>query len=393
MTSRGSNGRLVPLCAAIAGVFVSVAVLGRSSDEKQSLQRQREDFVSMSPDQQNTIRQHFEALKNQSAARQSEIEKIHAAVSQDQSLEAKLDDFFHWWTALPQFERNQFKDLAASDRLAFVKAHSSRGTQLRPDITIEFPGAKSLMFPTLFLSFDEYWAIISETLKQIERPASLESDLAELQGSDQKALRLTMWMFLEYLPSTKNGDQFRAIGDSFADSLQANVHDKEWLKKFVETRSATRERRFGDSWLRMMSFIIIDRCTLALGHSLQEEFPVSDRQIVDAFSNMNDKALQYEMMKMSSEEAQIRLRLLAQSSGGDTAVQRLLSQYSQFSAERGRLMRMPLGFGDPFGGGPKGGPGSRNPPPDFRGGREEFDRRDRKGLPEPPPDGFPGNQR
>lgn len=376
MTRHDRQGFLLPLLAAIGGVLLSLVVWGRSSDLKQSLQQQYESFVSLAPDDQAAVRRSFEDFRSQSSARQAEIEEIHSEVANNPLLQKTLDDFFGWWTALPQLERDQFKDLAAGEKLAFIEAQTAKQNQLRSDITINFPGEKSPMFPRLHMSFDEYLTIIDEALMPFEKPESLLNDLDELHDADQKALRLTTWVFLEYLPASRDGDQLRLLGDQFADALQANVKDRSWAEKFGETRSANRDRRFGDSWLRLMSFLVIDRSTLALGQSLQSRFPVSDNQIVDAFADMKDESLQFDLMKMPAEEARTRLQLLAQSSGGDTALQRLLSQYNQFSAQRARLMRIPMGQGNPFGPGGPNGPGNRNPPPGFRGSRGEEKRND-----------------
>ncbi len=367
------------LFAALAGCVVAISFWGKTSEQKKNLQDQLSQFSAMSPEQQSAIRRSFDDLGNQSEEKKREFEKIHSECTKNAELRNTLDDFFHWWTTLPQTDRNQFRELNDEKKLAFVESHASRGAQLKPDITIEFPGARGRQFETLNMTFEEYWEIISETLEPFEKPQSLQDDLDKLSRADQKSLRLTMWFFVEHLPETKDFDKLRIVADRCSEVFEKRLRDRVWADKFQQKRKELEKRPFGESWLRMMSFMVIDGATLALGNSLQKEFPVTEDQVLDAFSKMQDREEQYELMKMRPEEARVRLELLAQSGGSDSPIQRLLSQYNQFAAQRRRLMKLPMGFGDPFGG-PSAGPGTGQPP-GFRG-KEGFDRRDQKRSPD-----------
>ncbi|MFN9721482.1 MAG: DUF3106 domain-containing protein [Planctomycetota bacterium] len=360
--------------AAAAGCLVALAVWGRTSEEKQNLQRHSAQFTAMSPDRQSAIRRSFDDLGNQSPDQRREFEKIHAECENNPELKRTLEDFYHWWTALPQSDRNQFRELSVEQKLAFVEAHASDGSQLRADIVVEFPGTRTRQFDTLNMSFDEYWTIISETLEPFEKPTTLLTDLEQLPRADQKSLRLTMWFFVEHLREAKNLEPLRVIADRCPEVLEKRLQDRAWAEKFEVRRKELAARPFGETWLRMMSLMVIDGATLALGNSLQKEFPVTEDQILNAFASMQDKDAQFELMKMRADEARSRLELLAQSGGSESPMQRLLSQYQQFASQRRKLMKLPMNPGDSLNGSNRGP--ATGPAPQGVRGRDGFERRE-----------------
>ncbi len=367
---------MLPLVCIAAGAIGAVVAWGGSTDERMELVQRLKEFQELPPEQQNNIRKSRSLLKSQPPERQTEIEKIHEESSQNPALKKTLDKYFVWWSSLSPTELETARSLDTAERLEFVKAHWANESKVRKEITVEFFGPANTRLPTLSLTFEEFWGIISAAIPPSERSESLKADLESLTSNKHRALRLTLYVFESFKNQGEPG-AMEARGQKFMQSLIANVEDEEWTKRFLATMKNDEGRNYLRRWLPLILFDVLDQATTALGDDLRIQFPVTSDQIVDAFSSLADrtdaeKSLQRSLMTMQADEARKRLELLAQTVGAKTPEQQLLTSYNKSTRERPMLRRAIFGLGN-FGPGP--GPDRPRGPDDPSRPRREPGRR------------------
>lgn len=354
------RGLLPAICLA-AGAVCAVAVWGRSSEDTAMLKQRLAEFQNLAEDQQQTIRRNNSDFLNQPESRRKEIQKIYDESRANPEMKEAMERYFTWWSSLKQDDWDRFREMNSEERIAFVRSHWTSISHPNQEIEIVFRGPPSTRLPTLRLTFDEYWKIISTTLSQAEKPESLQKELEACSSDKNRALRLTLWIF-ETLPNVRDTQEMENRGKIFITSLLQNCQDEAWKQKVSETLRELEGKRFAEMWIRLMIFTILDQATITLGDELRKEYPVTQQQIIDAFASLQDKELQQSLMTMRPEDARKRLELLAQTNDDPTPEQQLLAKYDQFARERERILRSPLGFG---------GPGPTSVPAGPRDGRSD----------------------
>lgn len=362
----------IPVTGLILGSILAMQVCGRSTPDQIYLKNQQSKFLNLPSEQQNTIRKSYALFNSQSETRRSEIAEIFQQTQSNSKLAGTLEQFAEWWPELSQSDWDSFRNLSTEERLQFVSARWTENPAGNNEITIEFPGPPSVRLPTLHLSFEEFWTIISTAVPAPKREASLNATLEQLSSNKHRALCLTLNLFESFQNQTdpRDGDD---RGKQFTKILLSTVRDKEWASRF-STMSEDVERRpsarpWAGAWLYMTIFSVLDKATLALGEDLRKQFSVTSEQMIEAFASLqdksdSDKSLQRSLMTMSPDEARKRLELLAQTQHARTPEEVLLTQYNEFLQKRQTYMRRPFGMGGPGAGTP--GDGNRPPRPPGR---------------------------
>jgi hypothetical protein len=362
----------IPVTGLILGSILAMQVCGRSTPDQIYLKNQQSKFLNLPSEQQNTIRKSYALFNSQSETRRSEIAEIFQQTQSNSKLAGTLEQFAEWWPELSQSDWDSFRNLSTEERLQFVSARWTENPADNNEITIEFPGPPSVRLPTLHLSFEEFWTIISTAVPASKREASLNATLEQLSSNKHRALCLTLNLFESFQNQTdpRDGDD---RGKQFTKILLSTVRDKEWASRF-STMSEDVERRpsarpWAGAWLYMTIFSVLDKATLALGEDLRKQFSVTSEQMIEAFASLqdksdSDKSLQRSLMTMSPDEARKRLELLAQTQHARTPEEVLLTQYNEFLQKRQTYMRRPFGMGGPGAGTP--GDGNRPPRPPGR---------------------------
>jgi hypothetical protein len=362
----------IPVTGLILGSILAMQVCGRSTPDQIYLKNQQSKFLNLPSEQQNTIRKSYALFNSQSETRRSEIAEIFQQTQSNSKLAGTLEQFAEWWPELSQSDWDSFRNLSTEERLQFVSARWTENPADNNEITIEFPGPPSVRLPTLHLSFEEFWTIISTAVPASKREASLNATLEQLSSNKHRALCLTLNLFESFQNQTdpRDGDD---RGKQFTKILLSTVRDKEWASRF-STMSEDVERRpsarpWAGAWLYMTIFSVLDKATLALGEDLRKQFSVTSEQMIEAFASLqdksdSDKSLQRSLMTMSPDEARKRLELLAQTQHARTPEEVLLTQYNEFLQKRQTYMRRPFGMSGPGAGTP--GDGNRPPRPPGR---------------------------
>jgi hypothetical protein len=362
----------IPVTGLILGSILAMQVCGRSTPDQIYLKNQQSKFLNLPSEQQNTSRKSYALFNSQSETRRSEIAEIFQQTQSNSKLAGTLEQFAEWWPELSQSDWDSFRNLSTEERLQFVSARWTENPADNNEITIEFPGPPSVRLPTLHLSFEEFWTIISTAVPASKREASLNATLEQLSSNKHRALCLTLNLFESFQNQTdpRDGDD---RGKQFTKILLSTVRDKEWASRF-STMSEDVERRpsarpWAGAWLYMTIFSVLDKATLALGEDLRKQFSVTSEQMIEAFASLqdksdSDKSLQRSLMTMSPDEARKRLELLAQTQHARTPEEVLLTQYNEFLQKRQTYMRRPFGMSGPGAGTP--GDGNRPPRPPGR---------------------------
>lgn len=354
---------LVPVVGLLIGSMCAVMVWGGSSQDHVELTRRLNEFRQLTDEQQRLVRLSFADFQEQSPARRAEIAEIFETSRQDPEFREALDRYDTWWASLSRAEWDSFRELSDDARIAFVSSGLNLQQKPQKEIVIEFPGREPARLPTLHLTFEEYASMILEALADADKPEAITQELAALSSDKHRALRLTLWMFDDF-PARRDTAEMRERGQKFVAALLKHVRDEGWKSEFSTTLQNLKGLSFERAWLFMTLFTILDKSTVTLGNDLREEFPVTQRQIIDAFASLEDKALQHSLMIMSREEAKPRLELLAQTENAQTPEQQLLGRYNRFARDRRRIMPSVFGFGTSTR--PGSGDDRRNQPPGAR---------------------------
>ncbi|MFO1002487.1 MAG: hypothetical protein U0936_19325 [Planctomycetaceae bacterium] len=376
---RTTQGAVLPITCMLLGTCISVFVWGRNSEERNYLTQQLNKFQSLEPDQKKNVQKSYALLKSMPARKQTEIEQIHHQTQENPELQETMDRYFEWWSSLSQAEWDSFEELSADERLTFVKSRWRKSTEAAPEeIVVEFTGPPSVRMPTLRLSFEDYWSIISETVPDEHRDETLRKELEQLKSDKHRALLLTLTLFERF----SNPAQRRELdqpGDLLKTAMLRHIKDEAWLTKFRAMAQDLDRKPFGRAWMFMTASSMLDKATIALGDDLRKQFPVTSEQILAAFESLPnetdaDKSFKRELMTMSSDEARKRLELLAQTTSNQSPEQQLVNRYNKFIRDRQRFLRGQFGFGGP-GMGPPPVQG-QGPGPDRPRGEDGPPRRD-----------------
>jgi len=343
----------IPASGLLLGSLLAFQVWGRSSPDQILLRDQQKKFLSLPGEQQNTIHKSLALFNSQSEARRAEITEIYQQTQTDARLANTLDRFSEWWSTLSQTDWDSFRNLNTEERFQFISARWTDSAGTSNEITIEFPGPPSVRLPTLHLSFEEFWNIISTAMPASKREARLNAKLEQLSSNKHRSLCLTLDVFESFQNQTDPRDN-EERGKQFTKILLSTVRDKEWGSRFnamsqdVERRPSARP--WAGAWLYMTIFTMLDKATIALGEDLRKQFPVTPEQMVEAFASLQDKSdseksLQRSLMTMPPDEARKRLELLAQTKNARTPDELLLTQYNEFLQKRQTYMRRPFGLG------------------------------------------------
>ena len=374
LSSRFSN-LTIPAIGLALGSLLAFQAWGRSTPDQIHLRNQRSKFLNLPSEQQNTIHKSYALFNSQSEARRAEINEIFQQTQTDPKLADTLNHFSAWWSTLSQADWDSFRHLNTEERLEFVSARWTENAPSNNEITIEFPGPPLVRLPTLHLSFEEFWNIVSTAVPTSKREAGLNTKLEQLSSNKHRALCLTLNLFESFQNQTDPRDS-EDRGKQFKRILLSTIRDKEWGSRFnamsedVERRPSARP--WAGAWLYMTIFTVLDKATLALGEDLRKKFPVTPEQMVEAFASLEgksdaDRSLQRSLMTMSPDEAKKRLELIAQTKNARTPEELLLTQYNEFLRKRQTYMRRPFGLGGPGMGPPDDGnrpprpPGRRTP--------------------------------
>ncbi len=346
----------IPLICLCLGACGAVAVWGRGSEDRTQLVEQRTKFQALTSEQQNTVLKSYALFEGQPKARRAEIQEIFRETQQNPDLKTTMDQYFVWWSGLPESDRDTFRsELNTEEKLKFVAAHWANQTSAADEIIVEFTGPPSVRLPTLHLTFDEFWIIISSAVPPSRRDANLNSRMDQLSSSKHRALCLALGMFESFQNQGEQRDM-EERGRLFSKVMLENVRDKEWTTRFREmTQEIDRKpqaRPWAGPWLYMTIYSILEKATLALGEDLRKQFSVSPEEMVTAFAALqnkseSEKSLQRTLMTMPASEARKRLELLAQTSNAQTPEELLLTRFNEFIQKRQAYMRRPFGFGGP----------------------------------------------
>ena len=213
----------------------------------------------------------------------------------------------------------------------------------------------------LHLTTDECRQIISDSLQDTQIPPEIADEMEQLMLPEDRSLTLSLWLF----------ERFRIDPDRKALALQsekilnavlANVSDDAWKHQFQQIVADNADKSFLKFWVFRNLLVIFDKSTMTLGSRLTKRFPVSDAEIVSAFVSLNDKHRQHSLMTMPSDEARMRLELLAQSNRTQTPEQKLLVKFIAFARDRQRVIgAITFGLGNRA---PRNS--NNNPPPETR---------------------------
>jgi hypothetical protein len=382
---RTNQGAVLPITCVLLGTCISILVWGRNSEERTYLTQQLNKFQSLEPEQKDNVRKSYVLLKSMPARKQTEIEQIHQQTQANPELQETMDRYFEWWSSLSQAEWDSFEELSAEERLTFVKSRWRKSTEAIPEeIVVEFTGPSSVRMPTLRLSFEDYWSIISETVPNEHRDETLRKDLEQLKSDKHRALLLTLSLFERFSNPTQRRELDQP-GDLLKAAMLRHIKDEAWLAKFRSMAQDLDRKPFGRAWMFMTASSILDKATIVLGDDLRKQFPVTSEQILAAFESLPnetdaDKSFKRALMTMSSDEARKRLELLAQTTGNQSPEQLLVNRYNKFIRDRQRFLRGQFGFGSP-GMGPPPVPG-QGPGSDRSRGGDGPPRRDSERRPD-----------
>ena len=196
MSPLQTQGIVLPVISVLLGTCISVLVWGRNSEERNYLTQQLNKFQSLEAEQKDNVRKSYALLKSMPARKQTEIEQIHQQAQANPELQKTMDHYFEWWSSLSQAEWDSFEELDAEERLAFVKSRWSKSDEAtQEEIVVEFTGPSSVRMPTLRLTFQDYWSIISETVPNEHRDEPLRKELEQLKSDKHRALLLTLTLF------------------------------------------------------------------------------------------------------------------------------------------------------------------------------------------------------
>ncbi|GEM_PF-757182 len=346
----------IPLACLCLGAFGAVVVWGRGSDDREQLAGQLRKFQALNSEQQNTVLKSYSLLQGQPETRRAEIEEIFRATQQNPELKSTMDQYFVWWSGLSETDRDNFRsDLNPEEKLEFVASLRASQSTTTEEIIVEFPGPPSVRLPTLHLTFEEFWTIISSAIPPSRRNEKINSRLDQLSSNKHRALCLALGLFESFQGQGESRD-LEDRGRLFSKVMLENIKDKAWTTKFHEmTQEIDRKpqaRPWAGPWLYMTLFTVLEKATLALGEDLRKQFSVTPEEMVTAFASLQnkseaEKSLQRTLMTMSSDEARKRLELLAQTDNAHTPEELLLTQYNEFIQKRQSYMRRPFGFGAP----------------------------------------------
>lgn len=383
MTRSSRQSTLISFASTMAGVLLAFAVLGVRSADRELFLSQREAFLELPDDVQRAIRLSDTDFRAQSLERQTELRQMVQAVNEDPALKAVMQKFSSWWASLSQAEWDEFQTLKDEEQVAFAVTGLREQPRSKLPIRIEFPGQRNNRLPVLMLSYDEFSKIVSDIAAELPPSEVVQRDLTELSTEQFRTLRLVLWVF-ESTREQRDPQLLETRNQTFRSALLTHCADEQWKAAFNQTLSTISDRNFRRAWLLMTQLSILGQATTTLGDELQQKYPVSDEQILDAFMALDDKQLQQSLMTASAADVRIRMASLARLNRDGSAEERLLMRFLRFAEERERMFRfLTFGFGGPGGGPGSGPPGGFGPdrdgqrrderpnPGDGRRGRDE----------------------
>jgi hypothetical protein len=338
----------LPLACLVLGAGAAVVAWGQHSADRAYVNEQAAAFQSLSPEQQSNVRKSYSLYTSQSEQRRAEIAEIYRQTTADATLEETLARYSDWRSALSLKDRESLQELSGDDRIRFVQDRWAETPAASDEILVEFRGDPAARMPSLSLSFEEFWKIISAAVPESERSESLVEELSQLKSNKHRALRLALTMF-DRTPGQNNFRELESRGELFRTAVLNHLEDEQWKNRFRFLVQEMDRKPFARPWLMMTLLTILDKATSTLGEDLSKEFPVKNEQMIDAFAELqkkaDGKALQRSLMTMAPEEARARMELLAQTSGAETPEQMLLTRFNTFMRERQAFLREPFGAG------------------------------------------------
>lgn len=356
---------ILPLVCSVIGGAGAVAVIGVSSEEHRLLNHRLAEFRELNTYDQKMVKASFAEFSIQTEERKRDLRALHEAVQQNPKLKIGLEKYFEWWSALSQEEWDNFPEMSREQQIAFAQARIHKTSESEKTIVVDFADWGQTSMQPLHLTIDECGKIITDSLRDTPVPPEITDEIQQLQLPEHRSLALALWLF----------DRFRNNMDRAALAVQsehilkavlANVSDQAWKHQFQQIVADNADRSFLKFWMFRNLLVIFDQVTVTLGNRLTKQFPVSDAEIVSAFVSLDDKIRQHALMTMPSDEARMRLELLAQSNRTQTPEQKLLVKYIAFARDRQRVIgaiTFGLGNRSPRNGNnnPPARPGDRQP--------------------------------
>ena len=234
-------------------------------------------------------------------------------------------------------EWDSFPGMTREQQIAFAKTRINKRAESSAVVVVEFTRWGQTPLQPLHLTLDECERIIILSLRDIQIPGAVSTEVNQLRSPEHRSLAYSLWLFDQFQHSADR-ESLGLQSEKILKSVLANVSDDAWRIQFEEIIEENSDRNFFKFWAFQNLLVILKQSTMVLGNRLTKEFPVSEEEIVSAFVNLGDKDRQYSMMTMPSEEARTRLEFLAQLNRAQTPEQKLLVKFIAFARDRQRVI-------------------------------------------------------
>jgi len=326
----------VPAACLASGVAAAFALVS-GSREHALLESRLIEFRQLDDREQKMVRSSFTEFSIQTDDRKRELIALHKAVQQNPDLKRGLEKYFAWWSSLSQPEWDNFPEMSREQQAAFARARINKLTEAGRTVVVDFSDWGQTALQSLHLTIEECGKIITDSLKDTRIPPEIKDELQQLQSPEDRSLALSLWLF-EQFRNNPDRETLAVHSEKIRQAVMANVSDDVWKNQFQQIVRDNSEKSFIRYWVFRNLLVIFDRSTMTLGNRLTKRSPVSEAEIVAAFVGLNDKARQHSLMVMPSEEARMRLEMLAQSSRTQTPEQKLLVKFIEFARDRQRII-------------------------------------------------------
>lgn len=372
---------LIAVLSAMAGAIVTILLASLFTVPDPTLVAAEQHYQNLSASDAQRVQATFDHLHQPgSSDERDRIQAIHATVSADPKLEARLEQLYAWWSTRSDAQRFELRELQQTDADSWVAETQQQylKTSQSDQIELTFRGRRGPGRSTLYVSRDQVAKFLEVAVPDDTLSVKDASLIAGLDPSDRPLARVVM--FPSVFSRLRERDTRERVGNAFRTHLLSGN----------QTGHRDVHPEVAGSLLR------------AIKESLSTEFferhSVSNEMIEQQFTELNASERVKHMISDSAEAADA-LRALHSSDDPDSPVSQLAARLAEFDSRMSmiRRQRSPSGRGprrgDPTDGERRGRRGEqdfRGPDGLFRGGRDRNGgppERDERGRPELFPDG------
>lgn len=314
---------LVAALSAMAGATVTIllASLFTAPDPKLLAAEQRYQNLAAS-DAQRVQATYDHLHQPGSAEERDRIQAIHASVSADPNLEARLEQLYSWWSTRSDAQRFELRELQQTDADTWVAETQQQylKTSQSDQIELTFRGRRGPGRPTsLYVSRTQISQFLEAAVPNETLSAQDASLIDELDPPDRPLARVIM------LPSVFRGARDRDSRERIGNALDAHLLSGSLPR---QTREPGPEIALSLVW--------------AIKEHLSTDFferhSVSDEMIEQQFTELNASERVKHMISDSAEAADA-LRALHSSDDPDSPVSQLAARLAEFNNRMSMIRR------------------------------------------------------